>query len=151
MFIVPTYAETSSVKSILKLLRHVSVLIHRLQGMNIKVISHGLLGKSNPNYRSLHIFIVQVHAAMWTKFQSSATEDWILTLHCPSLTYDILKFSSIFQCGYLQSLRIKIACLLILITHFCDRSLPVVLFNIHKVLGCFADRASQYNLRNWPT
>jgi hypothetical protein len=30
--IIPTYAQTSSVKLILKLLRHVSVFIHHLQG-----------------------------------------------------------------------------------------------------------------------
>jgi len=34
MFIVvPTYAQISNVKLILKLLRHVSVLIHHLQGV----------------------------------------------------------------------------------------------------------------------
>ena len=31
--IIPTYAQTSSVKLILKLFRHVSVLIHHLQGV----------------------------------------------------------------------------------------------------------------------
>jgi len=34
----------------------------------------GLLGQPNPNYRSLHMFIVQVHAAMRTMFQNSGTK-----------------------------------------------------------------------------
>jgi len=33
LIIVPTYAQISSVNLILKLLRHVSVLIHHLQGV----------------------------------------------------------------------------------------------------------------------
>jgi len=33
IIIIPTYAQVCSVKLILKLLRHVSVLIHRLQGV----------------------------------------------------------------------------------------------------------------------
>jgi len=33
VILVPTYAQISSVKLVLKLLRHVSVLIHHLQGV----------------------------------------------------------------------------------------------------------------------
>jgi len=42
--------------------------------MNLKIISQGQFGQPNPNYRSVHSFTAQVHAAMWTVFQSSATE-----------------------------------------------------------------------------